>query len=37
MQKYAWKWKNSRNKAYPSFGSDCTNFASQILHAGGVF
>lgn len=32
---YADQWALSRNGAYPSFGSDCTNFASQALTAGG--
>ena len=35
---YAEKWALSRNPAYANFdqlGGDCTNFASQCLHAGG--
>lgn len=33
---YAKKHATSRNPSYYSFGSDCTNFASQILVAGGI-
>lgn len=35
---YAAKWALGRNKRYYNFekiGGDCTNFASQVLHAGG--
>jgi hypothetical protein len=32
---YADQWALGRNRYYPSFGSDCTNFASQALGAGG--
>ena len=35
---YAHKWAFGRNPAYYNFegiGGDCTNFASQCLHAGG--
>ncbi|MCL1802511.1 MAG: amidase domain-containing protein [Eubacteriaceae bacterium] len=36
---YAAKWWDSRNPDYPNFGStssDCTNFVSQCLKAGGL-
>jgi hypothetical protein len=36
---YAQKWANSFNPYYRDFtdqGGDCTNFASQAIHAGGV-
>lgn len=36
--RYAKKWAFERNPKYYNFdgiGGDCTNFASQILHAGG--
>lgn len=33
--KYATDWALARNSAYTSFSSDCTNFVSQALHAGG--
>lgn len=33
---YATAHATSRNSAYKSFSSDCTNFVSQILEAGGV-
>ncbi|WZL74517.1 amidase domain-containing protein [Clostridiaceae bacterium 35-E11] len=35
---YARKWARKRNPRYGDFeemGGDCTNFASQVLHAGG--
>lgn len=33
---YAKKWWNSKNPSYPtSYTKDCTNFASQAMHAGG--
>jgi len=34
-KKYVDKWYNSRNPYYDRFSSDCTNFVSQILVAGG--
>lgn len=34
-QYYAYLHYQVYNPAYPSFSSDCTNFASQILNAGG--
>ncbi|MCL2810848.1 MAG: amidase domain-containing protein [Clostridia bacterium] len=36
---YAREWALKRNPAYLDFeslGGDCTNFASQVLHAGGL-
>lgn len=37
MQTYANKWHHSYNtEHYPAFQEDCTNYMSQILHAGGV-
>jgi RHS repeat-associated protein len=34
---YAEKWGGEKqNPDYPHFGSDCTNFASQVLAAGGL-
>ncbi|MCL2544768.1 MAG: amidase domain-containing protein [Clostridia bacterium] len=36
---YAREWAFKRNPAYLDFeslGGDCTNFASQVLHAGGL-
>lgn len=33
---YADKWWNSRNDEYDSFSSDCTNYASQVIAAGGL-
>lgn len=36
---YAHRWALSFNPAYDNFtdwGGDCTNFASQVLHAGGI-
>lgn len=33
---YAKKWYNARNKNYYSYGSDCANFVSQCLYAGGM-
>lgn len=32
---YAYAYALVNNYNYPEYGSDCTNFASQILHAGG--
>lgn len=32
---YALKYATNRNSDYRSFGSDCTNFVSQALYAGG--
>lgn len=32
---YAATWWDGRNPTYGSFSNDCTNFASQIVHAGG--
>ena len=32
---YADQWALRRNGNYPSYGADCTNFASQALAAGG--
>lgn len=29
-------WKYGRSKDYPSFEQNCANFASQVLHAGGL-
>ncbi|WEG12158.1 amidase domain-containing protein [Pullulanibacillus sp. KACC 23026] len=34
--KYAEKWWNSYNPAYPKFEVDCTNYVSQCLKAGGA-
>lgn len=33
--KYARKWANDRNPLYNSYLSDCTNFVSQCIYAGG--
>lgn len=33
--RYAEQWWNSRNPQYANMGVDCTNFVSQVLHAGG--
>lgn len=36
--KYASKWALRRNPSYTNFdemGGDCTNFSSQVIHAGG--
>lgn len=33
--KYARKWAKSRNSLYNSYSSDCTNFVSQCVKAGG--
>lgn len=33
---YARQWANGRNPAYRSWSSDCTNFVSQCLAAGGI-
>lgn len=33
---YARKWAEKRNDAYDSYSSDCTNFISQALYAGGI-
>jgi len=35
MMNYAKCWWNKRNFSYPSYGSDCTNFVSQAMEAGG--
>ncbi|MEU4216447.1 amidase domain-containing protein [Actinoplanes sp. NPDC026623] len=35
MVNYARAWANGRNPAYPSYSDDCTNFASQVMRAGG--
>jgi hypothetical protein len=35
MKNYIITWVYSRNSAYRSYDNDCTNFASQILEAGG--
>jgi hypothetical protein len=35
VRDYAVKWWNSFNPLYRSFGADCTNYASQLLIAGG--
>jgi Putative amidase domain len=32
---YAINWYNGRNSLYNSWSSDCTNFVSQAIHAGG--
>ncbi|WP_141249064.1 amidase domain-containing protein [Paucisalibacillus globulus] len=32
---YATKYYKNYNTAYPRYSNDCTNFVSQILHAGG--
>jgi len=34
--KYAINWWNKRNKDYYSYSTDCANFVSQCLHAGGI-
>ncbi len=34
--RYADKWWNSYNPAYPRFAVDCTNYISQCLRAGGA-
>lgn len=39
LRKYQDKWWNDRNPAYTNYsgkGGDCTNYASQVLHAGGA-
>ncbi|SDJ41338.1 amidase domain-containing protein [Salimicrobium halophilum] len=33
--RYAERWWDGRNPAYPEFQNDCTNFISQCLRAGG--
>lgn len=33
---YARKWATKRNSAYASYPSDCTNFVSQAVYAGGI-
>ena len=33
--KYASKYWKNYNSEYDAFGNDCTNFASQVLSAGG--
>jgi len=35
MAAYARTWALGRNPAYRSFGTDCTNFISQAVYAGG--
>ncbi|MFB9236309.1 amidase domain-containing protein [Plantactinospora siamensis] len=35
MVNYARAWATGRNPAYPSYSDDCTNFASQVMRAGG--
>ena len=32
---YAYEWWNNRNPSYPDFGSNCSNFISQAMKAGG--
>ena len=34
--RYANKWWNDYNPAYPKFDVDCTNYVSQCLRAGGA-
>ena len=34
-QKYAADYAMVNNYKYPEYGSDCTNYASQIIHEGG--
>jgi hypothetical protein len=34
--RYARYWVHRRNRAYPSYGNDCTNFISQAMKAGGM-
>lgn len=34
--RYAEKWWNKRNPAFPAFAVDCTNYVSQCLLAGGA-
>lgn len=34
--RYANRWWNSANPAFPKFDDDCTNFISQCLYAGGA-
>ena len=34
--RYAERWWNEFNPAYPKFNDDCTNYISQCLHAGGI-
>jgi Putative amidase domain len=36
MVEYATKWWNSRNPDYFVYDQDCTNYASQLLRAGGI-
>ena len=39
LRNYQNKWWNKRNPKYQncdSIGGDCTNYASQVLHAGGA-
>lgn len=33
---YAKKWAKQRNSSFNTYTSDCTNFASQVLNAGGI-
>lgn len=35
MVNYARAWAFGRNSAYPTYPNDCTNFVSQVMHAGG--
>jgi len=34
--RYAEQWWNSHNPQYANMGVDCTNFVSQVMHAGGL-
>lgn len=34
--RYAARWWDGYNPAYPALPDDCTSFASQVLHAGGL-
>ncbi|MCY0875245.1 MAG: amidase domain-containing protein [Firmicutes bacterium] len=34
--RYAEQWWNSHNPQYQYMGVDCTNFVSQVMHAGGL-
>lgn len=35
MKNYITQWVYDRNPSYRNYGNDCTNFASQVLEAGG--
>lgn len=35
MASYARAWANGHNPQYPRYDDDCTNFTSQVMHAGG--